>query len=278
MNVSRLDRIAAPEMDRVQRLAEADKVLIVAPVARPAPAGAIEGVGGAGDGAECDMTPADRKMPGGIAGVEGELPGREPDMRLDQRWIEAHAPGGRVDVRAGLLQHRACAVMEEIGADFLQRRQSGVVDRFQFVPRDEIEGRKQLLGLARRRGLRLRAAAVTRRPSPSSGLTPLSFRGHECPFKSRTAIKIAVRKSRATDEYGVAERQLLRAICGLFGRAKLRRLGGGFHFRRAPGRSGGKARDQPGAEQRDRLVAEVLRVGRQIITITFVEPEVERLH
>ena len=41
---------------------------------------------------------------------------------------------------------------------------------------------------------------------------------------------------------------------------------------------GGEARDQPGAEQRHRLVAEILGMGRQIIAVALVEPDVERAH
>src|SRR5260370_30653910 len=70
---------------------------------------------------------------------------------------------------------------------------------------------------------------------------------------------------------------LPRPALRLFRRAQLRRLGrSGFHLRRAPGRAGGKARDQPGAEQRDRLIAEVLGMGGQIVAVALIEPEVER--
>src|SRR4051794_5496427 len=46
--------------------------------------------------------------------------------------------------------------------------------------------------------------------------------------------------------------------------------------RRPPG-TPGKAADQPGAKQPHRLVAEVVRVQRQVVAITLLEPNVERL-
>ena len=45
VNVDRLDRIAAPEMDRIEALAETDEVLEVAPGARPPPTRAVRFAG-----------------------------------------------------------------------------------------------------------------------------------------------------------------------------------------------------------------------------------------
>ncbi len=60
MNVDRLDRIAAPEVNRIETLPEADEVLVVALIAGPPPAGAVERIGRARDRAEGDVSPADR--------------------------------------------------------------------------------------------------------------------------------------------------------------------------------------------------------------------------
>src|SRR5947209_5371603 len=66
---------------------------------------------------------------------------------------------------------------------------------------------------------------------------------------------------------------------GLFGRAKLRRLGwdrrrGRFRLGRAARR---ETRDKPRAEKRHGLVAQIFGVGREVIAVALVEPEVEGL-
>src|SRR5271157_6156959 len=96
MDVDRLDRIAAPEVNHVEGLAESDEVAIILDGARPAAAGAIGGIGRAGDRAEGDMPAADRQIAGGIARVQSEFLRREPDPRFDQRWIESHTLGSRI--------------------------------------------------------------------------------------------------------------------------------------------------------------------------------------
>ena len=50
--------------------------------------------------------------------------GAQPDVRLDQRGIEANPPRRRIDVGAGVLQHRARLVMQEVDADLLQDRRA----------------------------------------------------------------------------------------------------------------------------------------------------------
>ena len=111
VDVDRLDRVAAPEMNRIERLPEPKEVLVVAMVAGPSAAGAIEGVGGAGDGTESDVTAPDGQIARGVARVQGELLRREPDLRFDEGGIEPHPARGGIDVGPGVLQRGARAIV-----------------------------------------------------------------------------------------------------------------------------------------------------------------------
>ena len=152
MDVDRLDRIAAPEVDRVERLPEADEVAVVGDRPGPPAAGAIEGVGRARHRAEGDVTTADRKAARGIARMQGEGPRREADPGLDQRRVEAHPLRSRIDVGAGASQDRPRLFVQDIDADLLEHRQGGLMNRFELVFRDEVERREGRFGLDGRSG------------------------------------------------------------------------------------------------------------------------------
>ena len=85
MDVDRLDRIAAPEMDRVERLPEPDEILVVGVVAGPAAAVAVGAVGRRGDRAEGHVAVADHEIAGRVARMQREAVRRLADLRLDQR-------------------------------------------------------------------------------------------------------------------------------------------------------------------------------------------------
>ena len=142
VNVDRFDRIAAPEVDRVERLAESDEVLVVALVSRPPPAGAIEGIGRARHRAERDMAPANDETARRVPRMQGEFLRREPDLRFDQRRIETYALRARFDVGAGVFQHRPCAVVQKVHPDLLQHDKRRPMDRFELVFRHEVERRE----------------------------------------------------------------------------------------------------------------------------------------
>ena len=91
MDVDRLDRIAAPQMNGVERLSEPDEVPVVGMVAGAPAAFAVERIGGGGNGAEGHVAVADHEIAGGVARMQREALGRQPDDALDQRGIEAHA-------------------------------------------------------------------------------------------------------------------------------------------------------------------------------------------
>src|SRR5271166_7038029 len=93
--------------------------------------------------------------------------------------------------------------------------------------------------------------------SPGSSITPSGYAW----AARRPRAKMASRHANLdTSLFGRAQLLLLRR-CGLrLGRPRC-----------------GEAGDQPRAEQRYRLVAEILGMGGQIIAVAFVEPEVEGL-
>ena len=148
MKVDRLDRIAADKMDRIETLSEAYEVLIVARIAGPPPAGAVERIGSARNGAESDVAPANQEIARRIARVQLELPRREADVRLGEIGIEANAARGRIDVGAGAFQHRARLVVQEIDADLLEDLQRRLMDQFELVVGDKVERRERRLRLA----------------------------------------------------------------------------------------------------------------------------------
>ena len=68
-------------------------------------------------------------------------------MRLDQRRIEAHPLGRRIDVSAGVAQHRPGPLVQEVDADLLEHGQRSLVDRLQLIrrnKRDRREGKTRL--------------------------------------------------------------------------------------------------------------------------------------
>ena len=116
--------------------------------------------------------------------MEGEFLRREPDVRFDQRRVEAHPARGRIDVGAGALQHGARLVVQEVDADLLQHLERGLMDRFEFVAGNEVERRKRRLRLPRRRR-RDPAAALGRAPAAGAAAAPgilrRRFGGHFVP-------------------------------------------------------------------------------------------------
>src|SRR5271169_5340383 len=140
MNVDGLDGIAAPQMDTVEGLAEADEVLKVAMDARPASPVAVESVGRACDRRESGKGAADDEVARRVVGVELELPRRLADLRLDERGVKMNAIRGRIDIGATRFQNRLGLGMEEVHADFLEDGERSVMNCLQFVGRQQIDG------------------------------------------------------------------------------------------------------------------------------------------
>ena len=183
VDVDRLDGIAAPDMHGVERLSEPDEILEVAVVAGPPAALAIEGVGRRGDRAEGDMRAADLDVALGIARVQRETFRREPDLGFDQRRIESHPIRARIDVGAGVLQQRLGLGVQHVHADLAEHLQRGLVDRFEFVARDQLDRRKQQPRL--RLALGGFAAAFGRAPAAARLILARGFVRHALWSRSR---------------------------------------------------------------------------------------------
>src|SRR5690242_2172315 len=84
MDVDRLDRVAAEEMDRVEHLAEADEGLVVRPVADPSAVVEIGDVRSAGDGPERGPVAAHLEVAGGVPRMEDEARRRGADALGDE--------------------------------------------------------------------------------------------------------------------------------------------------------------------------------------------------
>src|SRR5271169_6965073 len=140
MNVDGLDGIAAPQMDTVEGLAEADEVLKVAMDARPASPVPVESVGRACDRRESGKGAADDEVARRVAGVELELPRRLADLRLDESRVKMNTIGRRIDIGATRFQNRRSLRMEKVHADFLEDGEGSVMNCLQFVGRQQIDG------------------------------------------------------------------------------------------------------------------------------------------
>jgi hypothetical protein len=169
VDVRGLDRIAAPEMHGRQRVSQPDQVLVVDAVAGTAAALAIGGVGRAGDRAEGQRVAADLDRLARVAGMEPEAARRLAEEALDQRRVEAHAVGVRVDVGASILEQRLRLGVEDVHPDLFEDGQRRAMDRLELVRRHRRHRREGQPRLRRRRvrcGLRSGSRALA--PSPSS--------------------------------------------------------------------------------------------------------------
>ncbi len=102
--------------------------------------------------------------------MQRELLRRKADVRLDERGIEANAARGWIDVGAGVLQHRARFVVQEVDADLLEHPERGLMDRFEFVAGDKVERRRMAPAAGPRLGGAEASAALGRAPAAAPRL------------------------------------------------------------------------------------------------------------
>ena len=181
MNIDRLDRIAADEVNRIETLPKANEVLIVVLGAGPPPTGAVERIGGARHGAESDVASADREIARRIARVQLEFLRREADVGLDKIGIKANAARGGIDVGAGPFQHCAGLVVQEVDADLLEHAERRLMDRFELVAGDKVERRERRLWLAGRLCGAGSSAALGCAPATAPRILRRRIRGHCVP-------------------------------------------------------------------------------------------------
>ena len=84
--------------------------------------------------------------------MQPERPRRKPDMRLDQRGLEADAARGGIDLGAGVLQDGSRFIVQEVDPDLFQHSERGLMDRFELVARNKLDRSERRLWLAQ--GLR----------------------------------------------------------------------------------------------------------------------------
>ncbi len=125
-------------MDGVERLGQAQQVLVVDPVADPPAAVEVGDVRRAADGPEGDPVATQLDVVGGVPGVERELRRRGLDQLGDHLGIEAHALRIGGDGRAGRAQDLARVGVEEVHPDLGQDAQRAGVDRLELVGGQEL--------------------------------------------------------------------------------------------------------------------------------------------
>ena len=128
MDVDRLDRIAAGEMDAVEILRQLQEVAEALPVARPPAAVEVHRVRWARHVDEEHLVAAHRHGVRRVARRDGEGGGGFRDLLHHERAIHAHALFGHFDVAAGLLEDVERLLVQEEDADLLQDAHGAVMD------------------------------------------------------------------------------------------------------------------------------------------------------
>ena len=133
VQIHRLDRITAGQMDDVVALCQLHQVAKVLLVAGPAALVHVRAVGRAGDLGKSQILAADVHIALRVARVQRELGGAGFDGFEDQVAVKAHPLRAGLDIRPGLFEDGARPLVHEIHAHFFQDLQRGVVDRLQLV-------------------------------------------------------------------------------------------------------------------------------------------------
>ena len=151
LQIHRFDRVAAEQMNAIERLTEPHKIVEVPFVARPPPAVKIGDVRRAGHGAEGQPTTADFKIALGIARMKGKASGCLLHAFHDQAAVETHPVLAWFDVGTRALENVVGARMEKVHPDFLENGQCRILDRLRRPSSFRISiGGKRVLDLAPR--------------------------------------------------------------------------------------------------------------------------------
>src|SRR5262252_2637053 len=133
VDVGWLDRVAAPQMHRLERLAEPQQVLKVPPVAGTPSTVTVRYIGGARHRAEGEVVPAEDQVARRIAGVKRDGWRRQPDLRADEPAFKANALRPCGDRGALPPQDLARLCVEDVEADLLEHGQRSLVDRLKLI-------------------------------------------------------------------------------------------------------------------------------------------------
>ncbi len=176
VDVHRLDRVAGEEMDGVERLAEAQEVLVIDPVADAPATVEVRHVRRTADRPECHPVAAELQVVGGVPGVQRERRGRCLDRLGDHVGIEPDALCIGRGLGTSRPQRLARVRVEEVHPELGQDAQRRVVDRLDLVGGQDL-GRPVAHPRLRPRPLHREAAAlVTRAATAAAPLQPLAGR------------------------------------------------------------------------------------------------------
>ena len=176
VQVDRFDRIARQEVDGVERLSQAEQVLVVDAVADPPPAVQVGYVRRAADRPERHPVATELQVVGRVPGVERERRRRGLDRLGDHVRIEPDALRVRRRLRAGRLQHFPRVGVEEVHAELGQDTQRRLVDRLDLVGRHNLGRAVAHARLCPRPLHRHAAALVTGPAAAAAALQPLARR------------------------------------------------------------------------------------------------------
>ncbi len=135
MNVHRLDRITAEQVDDVEHLPELEELPVVLVVPRPPAAVHVGAVRRARHRGIHDPVAAEPQVALRVAGMDRELGRRLFDAFRDQPPVQPDAVAAGRHVDAGLLQQVAGLRIEELDADVLEHRERRLVDLLEFILR-----------------------------------------------------------------------------------------------------------------------------------------------
>ena len=161
-------------MDGVERLGQAQQVLVVGPVPDPPAAIEVGDVGRAPDGPEGDPVATQLDVARGVAGVERELRRRRLDQLGDHLRVEADPLRIGLDGRPGGAQDLARVGVEEVHPDLGQDAQRADVDRLELVGRQELGRAVAQARLGPRRLLRSGVAGMALTTATSTATEPLA--------------------------------------------------------------------------------------------------------
>ena len=148
VQIHRLHRITAGQVDDVVALRQLDQVAEILLVARAPAVVHVRAIGRAGDLGKRQIFAANVYIAFRVARVQRELGRAGFDGLQNQIAVKTHPFRAGFDISPGFFQDGTCTFVHEIHAHFFQNLQRGGVDRLQLVLRDHGRGRQAVLQMA----------------------------------------------------------------------------------------------------------------------------------
>ena len=191
VNIQRLHRVAAGEVDAVEVLGELEEVPVALAVADAPAAVEVRAVGRARHVAEDDVPPADGDPPLRVAGGDGELGRRELHLLHHELAVHAHVGAVRARLAPGGGENRASLLVQELDADLFQDPHRAVVHGVDLLFGERLGGGIRvdgdLPGKLRDRGPRTAAVRTvpSHPPAPPPRGSRTCFGGHPAHLRTR---------------------------------------------------------------------------------------------